>query len=141
MKMSVLIFLFVFTACDFPKDPENSFNKAKQDSLKVGVVINPPYVFIENGKVKGSEIDILKGFAKKNNLKIQFIEGSESILIEKLKKYRIHIIAGGFDKKTIWKKYAGTSATYDSNHLFLISKGENKLLQLVETYIFQTTKE
>lgn len=141
MKFIASILLIILTGCNYPKDPENSFDEANNDSLKVGIVNNPPYVIIENGKVSGTEIEILKNFANSNELNISFKEGSESILVKKLKNYTIHIIAGGFDKKTIWKKYTGTSTTYDSEHLFLIPKGENKLLQRLETHIFQYKKK
>ena len=141
MRLVVIIFLLILTCCNFPKDPENSLEEARKDSLKVGVVNNPPYTIIKNGEAQGTEIDILKSFASTNNLQIQFTEGSESILVDKLKKYHLHIIAGGFDKKTLWKKHAGTSAPYDSKHVFLIPKGENKLLQQLETHIFQTKKK
>lgn len=141
MRHVVIIFLLILTGCNFPKDPENSLEEAIKDSLKVGVVNNPPYAIIENGEAQGTEIDILKSFASANDLQIQFVEGSESILVDKLKKYHLHIVAGGFDKKTIWKKHAGTSATYDSKHLFLIPKGENKLLQHLETHIFKNKKK
>lgn len=141
MKAKVILLLILLSGCNFPKDAENSFQNAQQNSLKVGVVNNAPYAFMQNGAAQGSEIEILKSFAKNNNLQIQFIEGSESTLIEKLEKFKIHIVSGGFDKKTVWKKHAGTSATYDSKHVFLIPKGENKLLHSLETYILQNHKK
>ena len=140
MKLKILVLLFI-TGCSFPKDPEKSFEMALEDSLQVGIVENPPYTSIQNNEPTGSEVDIIKNFAKSRNLQIQFIEGSESKLVDDLKKYKIHLVAGGFDKKTIWKKHAGTSATYDSQHVFLVPKGENKLLHELETYIFQNLKK
>ena len=96
---------------------------------------------MKNGTAKGSEIEILKDFARTNKLHIQFKEGSESDLIDKLKKYEIHIVAGGFEKKTLWKQEAGPTVTYDSKHLFLIPKGENRLLQKLEMQIFESKKK
>lgn len=141
MRLGIIIFFVILTGCDFPKDPENSLENAQLDSLKVGVVNNPPYSMIKNGNARGTEIEILKKFAKSQDLQIEFIEGSESGLVDRLKKYQLHIVAGGFDKKTLWKKHAGTSVTYDSKHLFLIPKGENKLLQRLETHIFQNKQK
>ncbi|WP_300435343.1 transporter substrate-binding domain-containing protein [Christiangramia sp.] len=141
MKPVIIFFFLVLAGCNFPKDPEESLEKATRDSLKVGVVNNLPYTYFDNGEASGTEIEFLKEFARSNKINISFIEGSESVLVDKLKNYRLHIVAGGFDKKTIWKKHAGTSATYDSKHLFLIPKGENKLLQQLETYIYQNTKK
>jgi hypothetical protein len=57
MKIRILIFL-INTGCSFPKDPKESFEQALQDSLKVGIVDNPPYTFKENGDFEGSEVEI-----------------------------------------------------------------------------------
>jgi polar amino acid transport system substrate-binding protein len=133
--ISVLILLMV--GCTVPQDPEHSFENAKNDKLLVGVVNNPPFVNVSEGTVSGSEIEKIKDFANRENLQIQFIRGSESELVKKLEKFELHIVAGGFSKKTIWKKKAGLSATYDKDHVFLLPKGENRLLKHVEDYIYK----
>lgn len=137
MKALWIVVIFVIAGCSFPKDPEKSYEKAGATSLLVGVAVNPPHTTFEDGKAGGREVDLLREFAAANDLKITFHEGSESVLIEKLKNYQLHILAGGFVKKTIWKKDAGTTAAYDKLHIFLIPRGENKLLQRLETFILQ----
>ncbi len=132
--LSLVLFLCIY-GCSFPKDPQNSYIKAQDSFLQIGYTLNPPFTQYINGKPDGIEIDILREFAKSKNLKIKFQKGSESELIDKLKNYDLHIVAGGFDKKTIWKRDAGTSIPYDKEHLFLIPKGENRLLRELETYI------
>ena len=137
MKALWLMAIFVIAGCSFPRDPEKSYDRAGAASLLVGVAVNPPHTTFEDGKAGGREVELLREFAAANDLKITFREGSESVLIEKLKNYKLHILAGGFDKKTIWEKDAGTTVTYDKQHLFLIPRGENKLLQKLETFILQ----
>lgn len=127
----------VIAGCSFPRDPEKSYDRAEETSLWVGVAVNPPHTTFEDGTAGGSEVELLREFAATNGLKITFLEGSESVLIEKLKNYELHILAGGFVKKTIWEKDAGTTVTYDKQHLFLVPRGENKLLQKLETFILQ----
>lgn len=137
----MILAVVIFAGCTYPKDPENSFEKAQKDELKVGVVVNPPFTTFENGSPGGEEIEILRDFAKSENLQISFEEGSESDLIKKMEEYEIQIIAGGFEKKTIWIKKAGPSATYDKKHVFLVPKGENRLLQELETFIFKNIRK
>ncbi|QED36640.1 transporter substrate-binding domain-containing protein [Antarcticibacterium arcticum] len=141
MKNILFILLLVSAACDFPKDAEGSWVDAQNNYLKVGVSINPPFTISERDSLKGMEIDLLKKFAGKENLKIRFFEGSESELIKKLENYELHVIAGGFDKKTLWKQKAGTTSPYDKEHVFLIAKGENQLLKKLETHIFQNSNK
>lgn len=131
MKFYVLL-AFLVTACNFPKDPENTYKNAQEHQLKIGVTENIPFT---SKNEEGKEIDFLKEFARSENLETEFIYGSESDLIEKLEKREIAILTGGFDKNTIWVKKAGLSRPYDSIHVFLIPKGENKLLQHLELFI------
>lgn len=141
MKGILILGLLLITRCSFPEDPANTYQDAQSTSLKIGVSSNPPFTHFNQGKPTGTEIQLLKDFAKTRNLKILYVKGSESELIKKLKNYEVHILAGGFEKKTIWKKDAGTTVTYDKDHVFLIPKGENRLLKELETYIFQNLKK
>lgn len=135
-----LVLLFLYACQPYPKDTNNSFKEAKTNKLKVGVAINPPFTQFKNGKFTGSEIELIKGFAARENLQIQFIKGSESELIGKMENYQIHVLAGGFGKETIWKKKARPTATYDGQHVLLVAKGENRLLYKLESFIFKTRK-
>ena len=138
-KWQLLLFLCL-ASCVFPQDPEDSYEEARTDKLLVGVVENPPYAKVEDSIFSGSEIEMLRKFAEKEGLKVSFEEGSESKLVEKLGAFEIHIVAGGFTKKTIWKKKAGTTVPYDKEHVFFIPKGENRLLKHLEHFIFQQKK-
>ena len=105
MKFFIYTFIFLFLiSCSLPKDPEDSLTKAKMNSLKVGYVYNPPYSYTSGDTVSGTEISIIKAFAKEQGLKIQFIYGSESELIKQLEEYKLHVIIGGFDKKNYMER-------------------------------------
>lgn len=141
MKRILILTLVVMAGCTFPRDPENSFEKAQKNGLKVGVVKRPPFVNISGENFSGSEIDLIREFAEKEHLQIEFKEGSETELLEELEKFHLHVVAGGFTKKTIWKKKAGLTAPYDSKHVLLIPKGENRLLERLEAYILPKKSE
>jgi len=137
----ILVFLFLIFACnDFPRDAADSFEKAKNSGLQVGVSIHPPFTELENGNFSGSEIELIKQFAHENNLKVNFVSASESQLIEKLEKHELHLLIGGFDKKTLWSKKTGLSKPYDKKHVILIAKGENHLLFALEGFLFKSKK-
>ena len=55
-------------------------------------------------------------------IQIAFIKASESVSVDELKNYQLHIITGGFEKKTLRKKLTIISATYDSDLLLHIPK-------------------
>lgn len=129
--------ILLITACTIPQDPQHSFKEAKEKELLVGVINNPPFVDSSSSNLSGSEVQKLKEFARQENLRIKFLKGNESDLIHRLEKYELHVVIGGFDKKTIWKKKAGLTVPYDEKHVFLIPKGENRLLEHLEDFIFE----
>lgn len=141
MKYLLVVLLVLFYSCKFPQDPKHSFKEAKETTLNVGVAVHPPYVVYENGKLSGSEIEIIEGFAEQEGLEIAYTVATESRLIEQLEKYELHIVAAGFDKKTLWMKKTGLTVPYDKEHVLLIGKGENKLLYELEGFIFKKVRE
>lgn len=136
-----LLLVFFLSSCVFPQDPENSYSRAQDDYLLVGVVENPPYTGVNNKEFSGTEVDMLRKFAEVEGLSIRFEKGSESAQVKDLEAYKKHVVIGGFEKKTIWKKKAGLTVPYDKQHVFLIPKGENRLLEHLESFIFQEKKQ
>ncbi|WP_439488003.1 transporter substrate-binding domain-containing protein [Algoriphagus sp.] len=131
------ILLTCIVSCTAPKDPRKSFERATHDGLKVGVVNNPPYVSYDNGEISGSEIDMLHDFAEMENMELQFLKGSESVLIKKLEDAEIHIIVGGFSKKTSWKEKSGQTKPYDGEHVWLVPMGENRMVYVLESFFHE----
>lgn len=139
MIRNLLMFsLILLTSCKhYPADPENSFTEAKQQGLKVGIIHNPPFsVYKGPGDFDGTELEMIRKFARQEHMPLLLEFGSESDLIQKLEHYDLHVVIGGFTGKTIWKKKAGLTAPYDQKHVFLIPKGENRLLAHLESFIF-----
>lgn len=136
--LSFFVILMLVAGCnDFPRDSKHSFDEAKTGELQVGLTENHPFVSQDNGHLSGAEIEIIEGFAREHNLKVRYTIDSESDLIEELEKYKLHLVAGGFKKSTIWSSKAGFSLPYDYEHVLLVPKGENKLLYKLEQHIIE----
>lgn len=135
-----LIMLFITGSCDnYPRDTNDSFKQAKEKKLKVGVVENPPQVVFKNDSIRGTEIRLIEKFAEKHNMNIQYTMGTETQLVKQLENYDLHIVAGGFNYKTVWRSKVSLTVSYDQKHVLLIPKGENGLLHELEQHIFETS--
>jgi polar amino acid transport system substrate-binding protein len=137
MKQAAVILLFILCGCSFPKDPEDSFKKAQQEGLRVGIVDHPPYTTFEDNEAGGTEAAMIEEFAKQEGLKVQYFYGTESQLIKMLEDYKLHLMIGGFEKKTVWKDKAGQSTKYNDKNCFFVAKGENELLYRLEAYLLK----
>lgn len=128
---SFLLLIFLISACNFPKDPNNTFQKAQKSTLKIGVVLK------SNDSNVQYEQQLVKEFGAQYNLQPSFTVGSETELIKQLENYQLDIVLGGFEKESIWKKKVGMTKPYDSKHVFFIPKGENYLLFKLEEFFYK----
>tara|TARA_R100001369_G_scaffold20091_1_gene36768 strand:- start:270044 stop:270493 length:450 start_codon:yes stop_codon:yes gene_type:complete len=140
-----LLFFLTFsavTSCNIPKDPEDSWEDIQKNGLQIGVIVNPPYTIQQNSFFSGTEIELIQNFSSENKLQSRYISGNETDLTDKLENYEIDILLGGFTKKSIWSKKVGLTTPYDNeDHVFLIPKGENKLLHNLESFIFKNKRK
>ncbi|THH41827.1 transporter substrate-binding domain-containing protein [Neolewinella litorea] len=132
---TLLLAPLLLTRCDIPKDPAGSLDAARQTALQVGVTDNSPFVILQGDRPSGLEVALLEDFAVAQGLRISYRKGSESTLVKMLENRLLHIAIGGFEKGSIWQSKAGFSAPYDSTHVLLIPKGENRLLYELEKTI------
>lgn len=111
-KISIAIIAILYS-CDIPKDPNKTFSKAKGDTLRVGIANSGARADFNNGKPKGIEVEIIKGFAESINTEIKWIPGSQQQIIDLLKEYQLDIAIGGFTKGSAFKKHAGFTNYYE----------------------------
>lgn len=141
MKYFVLMTLFLVFACsNFPSDPMATTKKATNSIIKVGYTENPPWVIRSANAPKGIEVSLVEDFADGINAKVQWINGSEQVLYEKLEKYEIDILIGGITDKTPWKKKkVGLTRPYitieKDKHVMAVKAGENRLITTLERFL------
>ncbi len=135
------VLLMAFTACDLPKDPDDSWREAKETGLQVGVVVDTPFVVKQNGEWAGEEIQLIEKFAADHGLKVQYHERSESEIVHQLERSELHVAAGGFHSDTEWKKKVGATRPFPPmDHVFLVAAGENHTLVKLEEWLLKNTE-
>ncbi|WP_084398030.1 substrate-binding periplasmic protein [Henriciella aquimarina] len=97
-------------ACSrYPADIRGSLEQAKQDALEVGVADAPPWIAWNEGKPAGVEADLIRAFAAREDLAIEWVHRDEDTLLRALEHGELHIVAAGLTKKTPWKKHVSLS--------------------------------
>lgn len=110
-----LLYVICLTSCEqYPKDPANTLEKVQNNVLRAGITESPPYVIIKNDEPSGIEVEIIKGFAQELNARIEWVKGSEETIMELLKERELHICAGGFSSKSLWKKHVYLVEPHDT---------------------------
>lgn len=134
------IVVLLFYGCrNFPADPERTLESLKDGTLKVGVMVNPPFTGKTESGYKGIEADMISAFAKANNANIQWVEASEEELFTSLEKFELAIVIGGLTSKSPRKKQSGFTQPYleknGEKHVIATPPGENALTLELEKFI------
>lgn len=133
--LGLLVVLLGLASCGIPRDLGSAWEDAQSMGLKVGVASNPPFTDSGDEQFAGKEVAMIRRFARQNGLDIDFVGGSESALVRQLEDEKLHVVVGGIEKQTIWESKAGLSRPYDGEHVFLIPKGQNRLLYELEHFM------
>tara|TARA_R110002020_G_scaffold86292_14_gene212658 strand:- start:305 stop:760 length:456 start_codon:yes stop_codon:yes gene_type:complete len=137
---SLIFSILLLTSCNIPRDPNKSWEQAKNNSLRIGIVNKKPSALKQKDSISLSEIQFIRDFSKEYNLKTTFTEDNESALVEKLENFELDLVLGDFKKNTIWKAKAGPIKSFDDKHVILVAQGENKLVYKLEEYIHKIKK-
>ena len=112
--------------CQFPRDPEGTLNRVEGGTVRVGVVEDEPWVKLpENEEPAGVEPELIRQFAEELDAEIEWVEGSESELIEAMRGYQLDVLIGGLVSTSPWRKEVALTRPYvDTEIEFGVPPGE-----------------
>jgi hypothetical protein len=102
LKASLALICLLGACADFPKDSRQTLEKARAgEPITVGFSPAEPWV----GKAgpqgpSGIEPDLIRGWARANGVRISWIEGGETQLVEALVQNEVDLALGGFLSNT-----------------------------------------
>lgn len=136
----VCLLIFFLSSCNIPRDIHGTFDRvSKEKVLRVGYSNNPPFIQIKENDTTGIEYRIVDAFSKEMGYKVEYTEGTEAVLMEKLEKYEIDIIIAGLNNKSPWKSKAGFTQPYATvngkDYSLAVPPGENAFLVFVEQFL------
>lgn len=99
-------------ACQYPTDPEGTLDRVRGGTLRVGVAESEPWVKLSGEEPGGVEVELLREFARTVDAEIEWVEGSESELIEALAGRQLDVVAGGFTRRSVWMHEAALTRPF-----------------------------
>lgn len=123
-----------------PADPEDTLERAENDTLMVGLSEHPPWTSVSaSGEVSGSEVDLVKGFADSINATIEWHVAPESILASQIQEGELDIIIGGLTDSSPWMTHMALTRPYqevEGEKMVMGARlGENALLVALERHL------
>jgi polar amino acid transport system substrate-binding protein len=115
----------LLAACQYPRDVEGTLDRVQGGTMRVGVIEDPPWVTLESRQPGGVEPELIRRFATELNAKIEWVEGSESELVEAMRGFQLDILVGGLTRGSPWQKHVALTRPYiDTNIEFAAPPGE-----------------
>ena len=96
--ITTLCAALLLTACgiEFPADPDDTLQRVRGGTLRVGVSPHPPHtVVVTDGAPTGSDVDLAAGFADSIGAQLVWVVGGEEPLIKALEHGELELVIGG----------------------------------------------
>lgn len=138
----------VLTGCgvSIPSDPHGTLADASGGTLRVGVAPNEHFTNVEDGRVSGSEAELVEAFAETIDADVAWTVGSEEALVRALERHDIDLVIAGLTDASPWVARTGMTRPYGEftdeggkTHklVMLVPMGENAFLVELETFLSQ----
>ncbi len=106
--------------CQFPKDPEGTLNKVRdRGTIEVGVTHADPFVNLDGPGPTGVEVELIKEFADHLGVEIEWVEASESQLVELLEGTEIDVMLAGLERQSPLQRKVGFTRPYANVEIVL----------------------
>jgi len=109
----VLLACAALCACQYPTDPEGTLDRVRGGTLRVGVSPAEPWVTLSEGRPPdGVEVALVEEFARTVDAEVEWVEGSESDLMEALDGRQLDIVIAGLTRRSVWMHGAALTRPY-----------------------------
>jgi polar amino acid transport system substrate-binding protein len=98
--------------CDFPRDPEGTLDRVRGGVLRVGVTPADPWVQLDAGEPAGVEVELVTRFADSLGARVEWVEGSESDLMEALGGRQLDVVIAGLTRQSEWRRVVALTRPY-----------------------------
>jgi polar amino acid transport system substrate-binding protein len=99
--------------CDFPRDPEGTLDRVRGGVMRVGVTPADPWVALhESGDPTGVEVELVRRFAETLDARVEWVEGSETDLMEALHGRQLDLVIAGLTRQSVWRRHAALTRPF-----------------------------
>jgi polar amino acid transport system substrate-binding protein len=102
----------VTTACNLPRDSDGTLDRVRGGTMRVGFVVDTPWVTDSAGEPGGIEPALVRELAHSVGARIAWTRGQQSQLLETLSGRELDLVVGGLDAKSPWKQKVALTRPY-----------------------------
>lgn len=106
------VILSLTLACDFPRDGQDTLQRVRNGTMRVGVSENDPWVRFVEKEAVGIEPALIRQWASQLKARVEWVRGSESALVEALQQGEVDVLAAGLQSTTPFASRMALSQPY-----------------------------
>lgn len=99
-------------ACNLPRDADGTLERVEGGTMRVGIVVDTPWVTDSAGGAGGIEGALVRALATDVHARIQWIHATEASLLESLHGRELDVVIGGFTMKSPYAKQVAFTKPY-----------------------------
>ena len=96
----LLVLTLPLPACQWPRDAEGTLDRVTGGTLRVGLVEAEPWVVLDDDEPDGVEVRLVEELAARLHTEVEWVQGSESALMDALHVRAVDLVVGGH-----WHKF------------------------------------
>jgi polar amino acid transport system substrate-binding protein len=103
----------MLAGCEYPRDPEGTLDRVRGGVMRVGVAAVDPWVKLPPGRPPaGVEVELVRRFAATLGARVDWVEGTESELMEALHGRQLDVVIAGLTRRSEWQRVAALTRPY-----------------------------
>jgi polar amino acid transport system substrate-binding protein len=112
VRIVIAVVLLLVCGCQYPRDPEGTLDRVRGGVLRAGVTEADPFVKLSGPRPAGVEVTLIEGFAQSIGARVEWIEGSESDLVQALHGRQLDVVAAGLTRRSVWQHEVALTRPY-----------------------------
>jgi polar amino acid transport system substrate-binding protein len=110
---ALLVLTLPLTACQWPRDADETLDRVTGGTLRVGLVEAEPWVVLDDDdEPDGVEVRLVEELAGRLDTEVEWVQGSESALMAALHVRAVDLVVGGLDSSAPWQDQAALTRHY-----------------------------
>lgn len=111
--ITALIVTSSLAACDdFPNDADGTLDRVRGGTVRIGIVAQRPFAWIEDGEPRGVEVRLARQLAAGFGARIEWSATSGSAALEALRHRRLDLVVGGLTDADPWASHVAFTRPY-----------------------------
>jgi polar amino acid transport system substrate-binding protein len=139
-RLVIVAVLAIEVACSLPRDADGTLERVAGKPLRVGVIVEPPWVTDTEGVIGGVEATLAHMIASDVGAReVTWVRAPEHALMEALHERRLDLVIGGLTADSPWSDQVALTRPYaevnGKPHVLAAPPGENAWLVRIERLI------